>query len=59
MKKPEAEIEVLLIEIQAKKHILFSSEGSGMSGPGKTTAWQDKAVNSNSKWFDIQLEAKS
>lgn len=65
----DAEIEVLLSEVHSKRHILFSSVHSGVSGPKK--AWQHitDAVNGVSsvnrtvpevrrKWFDIKLDSK-
>lgn len=67
----EAEIEIILSEVELKKHILFSSISSGVTGTGKSKAWKEvtDAVNVVSavprtmpevkrKWFDIKMEAK-
>ncbi|XP_059204107.1 uncharacterized protein LOC131983404 [Centropristis striata] len=67
----EAEIEVILGEVESKKNILFSSVSSGVTGTGKAKAWREvtDAVNVVSvvqrttaevkrKWFDIKLDAK-
>lgn len=67
----DAEIEVLLSEVHSKRHILFSSVHSGVSGPKKKEAWQHitDAVNGVSsvnrtvpevkrKWFDMKLDCK-
>ena len=65
----DAEIEVLLSEVHSKRHILFSSVHSGVSGPKRKEAWQHitDAVNGVSsvnrtvpevkrKWFDMKLD---
>ncbi|MDG2555480.1 SANT/Myb-like DNA-binding domain-containing protein [Vibrio parahaemolyticus] len=67
----EAEIEIILGEVDLRKNILFSSVSSGVTGTGKAKAWREvtDAVNVVSvvqrtmsevkrKWFDMKLEAK-
>jgi len=63
-----SDIEVLLLEIQKGKSVIFSSVSSGITGPAKAKKWEaiTSAVNSVSpvvrkvtdikkKWFDIKM----
>ncbi|XP_034543279.1 uncharacterized protein LOC117815582 [Notolabrus celidotus] len=67
----EAEIEIILGEVESRKHIVFSSVSCGVNGTEKGKAWKEvtEAVNDVSavvrtiqevkrKWFDLKIEAK-
>ena len=67
----EAEIDVLIAEVEMRKNTLFTSVSSGVKGTGKANAWREvtDAVNTVSavvrketeikrKWFDLKIDAK-
>lgn len=67
----ECEIEVLLTEVETRKHVLFGSLKEGISNRIKKLQWQNiaDAINKvgsetrtldevKKKWYDIKLDAK-
>ena len=67
----EPELEVLLSEVEARKHVLFGTLSSGVSSKRKKTGWESvcQAVNAvgsetrtqaevKKKWSDIKVDVK-
>ena len=67
----EHELEVLLTEIEARRHVLFGTLSSGVSNKRKRTEWECVCVAVNAvgsekrthaelkkKWSDVKMEVK-